>query len=328
MTNETNKKTHYYGIEWLRGIAAIMVCLYHFTNFFLSKTALAALLFQYGYLAVQAFFVISGFVIPFSMEKKGYKITDAWTFIKKRIVRIEPGYWVSIVLMLAMDFSARLQPSFKGILPDASPLNLFLHTFHINAILGFTWIREIYWTLAIDWQFFLLMCVSFWAFAHRQAWVRYLSLSIFVGLHWIAAPQWLSYHSFGFAAGMMLFYFYTSRCSIFEFVFGLATILVLDYQYMGITHLLAISSSVVIILACNQAWSPILYLGKLSYSIYLTHLFLGWTFCTFVAMFTQNEWLITASIFASLGLNIWFADFFNQKIEIPLQAWMEKKLNV
>lgn len=328
MATETSKKTHYYGIEWLRGTAAIVVCLYHFTNFFLSKTAWAHFLFQYGYLAVQGFFVISGFVIPFSMEKKGYKITDALGFIKKRIVRIEPGYWASIALMLVMDFSTRLQPSFKGVLPEVSVFSLFLHLFHLNALLYLTWIREIYWTLAIDWQFFLLLCASFWAFGHRQVWVRYFALAIFVGLHWIAAPEWLFYHSFGFAAGIMLYYFYTSKCSIVEFIFGISTILILDYQCMGITHFLAISASVAIIWACNRAWSPILYLGKLSYSIYLTHLILGWTFCSFVAMFTQNEWILTASIFISLVPNILFADFFNRKIEIPLQAWLEKQLKI
>jgi peptidoglycan/LPS O-acetylase OafA/YrhL len=319
--NDTKSK-RYDGIDWLRAIAALAVCGYHFTDFFIKDSFWSKELFKYGYLGVQAFFVISGFTVLYSLEQKKYRASQIIPFIKKRALRIEPGYWLSILLMLCMDLPGRL---FLGNAINTSPLSLCLHLFHANAVLGFSWLRDLYWTLAIDWQFFGLMCIAFSAFVHQQVWLRYLSLSAFVALHWFSSPSCLFYHSFSFAAGMMLFYFYTSKCSLLEFCFAMFTLLILDYKQMGITHPLAIGGSVLIIMAFQYAWSPVQYMSQRSYSFYLTHLFIGWILCTSVSFLIQNNWIMTGMIGLSVYLNILFSDFFYQKLELPLQAWLEKK---
>ncbi len=322
MATEVVKLQRYYGIDWLRSIAALMVCCYHFTHFFIAADFWSYTLFQYGYLGVQAFFVISGFTVLYALEQKKYQLNQITEVIKKRALRIEPGYWLSILLMLGMDIPGYL---FLGNSINASPFMMFLHLFHANEIFGFKWFRDLYWTLAIDWQFFILVCITFSAFTNPRIWLRYLCLAVFLALHWYSTPSCLFYHSFSFAAGIMLFYFYTHKCSLLEFLFAISTILILDYQQMGITHPLAIGGSVLVIMVFKSAWSPILYISKLSYSFYLTHLFLGWILCTSIVFFTKDPWIMTATISLGIYLNILFADFFYQKLELPLQAWLEKK---
>ena len=56
-----------------------------------------------GYLGVSAFFVISGFVIPLSMDKRGYVFPrDAADFAVRRLVRLEPAYLVSVTVAIAV----------------------------------------------------------------------------------------------------------------------------------------------------------------------------------------------------------------------------------
>ena len=53
-------------------------------------------LFKYGYLGVQFFFLISGFVICMSSEGKTTK-----EFLWGRVIRLYPAYWVCLLITLA-----------------------------------------------------------------------------------------------------------------------------------------------------------------------------------------------------------------------------------
>src|ERR1035441_2897196 len=47
---------------------------------------------KYGWLGVEIFFVISGFIIPYSLYKAGYRVSDFTRFLLKRIARLDPPY--------------------------------------------------------------------------------------------------------------------------------------------------------------------------------------------------------------------------------------------
>jgi peptidoglycan/LPS O-acetylase OafA/YrhL len=67
-------RKHVSGLAILRGLAALSVGLYHYTGAVLPKLHLPAAyaLFKNGWLGVDVFFVISGFVIPYSLLGKNY----------------------------------------------------------------------------------------------------------------------------------------------------------------------------------------------------------------------------------------------------------------
>src|SRR5438876_135397 len=95
----------------LRGIAALAVTWYHLTG---SPQVTTGWLRQggtFGFHGVEAFFVISGFVIPYSMYCGGYRPRlDFLRFFAKRLVRLEPPYLASIVFVLALSYLSALRP--------------------------------------------------------------------------------------------------------------------------------------------------------------------------------------------------------------------------
>lgn len=88
MTAQQNTaKPHYESLDGLRGVAAIIVVAFHV--FEAVSTSHFDQILNHGYLAVDFFFVLSGFVI-------GYAYNDRWTtlsignFIKRRFIRLYP----------------------------------------------------------------------------------------------------------------------------------------------------------------------------------------------------------------------------------------------
>ena len=73
-------------IQQLRGVAVISVVLFHL-NFIFAKT---------GYLGVDTFFVISGFLMAF-LYGNTINLNNTKVFFYKRAVRLLPAYWITIL---------------------------------------------------------------------------------------------------------------------------------------------------------------------------------------------------------------------------------------
>jgi Predicted acyltransferases len=86
--NFSDSKNHYAILDGLRGVAAIIVVMFHiletFTNGDHSKQII-----NHGYLAVDFFFVLSGFVIGYAYDDRWGKMTLG-SFFKRRLIRLHP----------------------------------------------------------------------------------------------------------------------------------------------------------------------------------------------------------------------------------------------
>ena len=80
-------------LDGLRGVAAMLVVWYHFFEAF--ATSPVDQLMNHGYLAVDFFFVLSGFVIGYAYD--GRRI-GAGQFMLRRVVRLQPMVVLSVVL--------------------------------------------------------------------------------------------------------------------------------------------------------------------------------------------------------------------------------------
>jgi len=91
-------------IDSLRGLAAFAVAWVHFTNGGnLIQAGWLKTSGAYGWLGVEVFFVISGFIIPFSLYHSGYRFpSHVGRFIFKRILRLDPPYLVTIALTIVL----------------------------------------------------------------------------------------------------------------------------------------------------------------------------------------------------------------------------------
>ncbi|HJP63197.1 MAG TPA: acyltransferase [Mucilaginibacter sp.] len=147
-------------IDALRGIAAIIITFFH-----LSGSSGLSMNFasygKYGYLGVEIFFVISGFILPYSMHKTGYDIDNFGRFILKRIIRIYPAYLVAILVGIALPLlTGRVVVSMSAILS---------HVLFLNSILGLDWISPVFWTLAIEFQFYILIGLLYKYISHSNS---------------------------------------------------------------------------------------------------------------------------------------------------------------
>ncbi len=200
------KFNHFHSIDLLRGIAALLVCIFNFSNFefnnelIFSSDSLITLIGSFGKNGVYIFFVISGFVIPYSLYKYQFKIQNFFHFIAKRFVRIEIPYFVSIILVLFVSFVFSFYNNSIFIFEFN---RLIYHILYIIPFTEFEWYNEIYWTLAIEFQFYILLGLFFTFIIHTSHFIKTISLSFFL-LIGIASSS--SHFVFYYTPIFLLFY--------------------------------------------------------------------------------------------------------------------------
>ena len=80
-------KPRYEILDGLRGVASVMVILFHAFETYSAGPAYQII--NHGYLAVDFFFVLSGFVVGYAYDDRWDRMTT-WGFFKRRLVRLHP----------------------------------------------------------------------------------------------------------------------------------------------------------------------------------------------------------------------------------------------
>ena len=80
-------KPRYEILDGLRGVAALMVVIFHLFETYSKGPAFQIV--NHGYLAVDFFFVLSGFVVGYAYDDRWDKMTT-WGFFKRRLTRLHP----------------------------------------------------------------------------------------------------------------------------------------------------------------------------------------------------------------------------------------------
>ena len=83
-------KPHYHLLDGLRGVAALMVIWYHIFEGYAFAGGTTIDTFNHGYLAVDFFFILSGFVIGYAYDDRWGKNFTMKDFIKRRLIRLHP----------------------------------------------------------------------------------------------------------------------------------------------------------------------------------------------------------------------------------------------
>ncbi|MEO5903218.1 MAG: acyltransferase family protein [Gemmatimonadaceae bacterium] len=132
---------------------------------------------------MEVFFVVSGFIIPYSLYRGGYRLRLHWRrFVTKRILRLDPPYLATIVLVIVLTYASAAVPGFKGAQPHFTAKQLLLHLGYLNAFTGGDWVNPVFWTLAIEVQFYLMISAIFPLLVHRNTWVRIAAMGSLAGL--------------------------------------------------------------------------------------------------------------------------------------------------
>lgn len=177
----------------VRGLAALWVWLYHV--WFIAGSPPVRVeaigleltpLFSIGWIGVDLFFVLSGFVLvwPFiGHDARAFSFSD---FMRRRALRVLPAYYTQMTLLFALAATGFMWdlPSWKNTFAHV----LFLHNLNVN------WSSAVngpWWTLPIEWQFYLVFPVLIALLLRFGAW-RVLSCVAVVTLVWrYGSFQWL-----------------------------------------------------------------------------------------------------------------------------------------
>ena len=98
MNYKLSSKPHYEVLDGLRGVAALMVLIYHIFECF-DYTPV-----PHGNLAVDFFFVLSGFVIGYAYDDRWQKGLTTVQFIRRRLIRLHPMVVIGVLLGVVLSF--------------------------------------------------------------------------------------------------------------------------------------------------------------------------------------------------------------------------------
>jgi peptidoglycan/LPS O-acetylase OafA/YrhL len=156
-------------LDLLRFLAASVVVIYHHTYQFTAGASSYDGAFptiqsgsRFGYLGVNLFFLISGFVILWSASNKTVR-----QFVASRALRLYPTFWAAILLTLIA--VAVLGP--EGGFPSVR--TIITNTTMVPGYLGSDFIDGVYWTLAVELKFYLIVAIIilFKQLRHIEIWL-------------------------------------------------------------------------------------------------------------------------------------------------------------
>lgn len=154
-------------LDLLRGCSVFFVFAYHalaeaftphtiewdglYRDFGTSGSLIATIPFQFGWIGVASFFVVSGFCVHLSWLRSG---AEGWAvFLGRRFFRIYPPYLAVLVTVATMFplglYRGEESPSFANL---AAHLTL-LHNFHPSTIYSYA---VSFWSIAVEFQLYLL----------------------------------------------------------------------------------------------------------------------------------------------------------------------------
>ena len=98
----SDTKPHYDLLDGLRGVAALTVVCFHLFEAY--ATSHLDQRINHGYLAVDFFFILSGFVVGYAYDDRWTKMT-VWEFLTRRLVRLQPMVVIGALIGAVMFYT-------------------------------------------------------------------------------------------------------------------------------------------------------------------------------------------------------------------------------
>jgi peptidoglycan/LPS O-acetylase OafA/YrhL len=267
-------------ITGLRGIAALSVVLYHFVcktiDYIQSENIIS--IFEYGKRGVDLFFIISGIVIPLSMIGNGYNYKKFGNFITRRIIRIEPPYLVAIVVGIIYLYVRNFIPGSSDLDLTPSFTQVLLHIGYLIPFFeGYDWINQVFWTLSIEFQYYLLLSLLMPLLLTEKYLWRFLFYAVFISMSYLAIERaFLPYWGSLFMVGIVYALFHAKRFEITEFIIVFVLVLTSVHLTLGIFDLVLSVITIGLIMFIPNFKSKLsVFFGNISYSLHVLHSITG-----------------------------------------------------
>lgn len=274
-----------YPIQYLRGIAALMVVAHHATNQIAGVSDHVA--FNFGPSGVDLFFVISGFIMVVTTSDLGPQ-----EFMKRRILRVVPLYWLLTISMIG---AALVAPGlFKTLRFSTETVvkSLLFIPHHSLGFPGVPWpVLVPGWTLNYEMFFYLIFALSLFLPVALRLGALALVFGVLIALGYALGPfervELQTYTSpllFEFICGAAIAHLWFRErvnfpvwMSICTVAMGVFLLVQRDQAPLGYFNQM-LGAVLLIVGALNGRFGrwrnrTLLALGDASYSTYLTHIF-------------------------------------------------------
>jgi exopolysaccharide production protein ExoZ len=269
MSDPIEQNNKILSIQYLRGLAALGVVLFHYSASLPIYPFLKAI-FNFGQTGVHVFFLISGFIIVYSLKKEKYKINQFFTFLLKRSIRIDPSYYVTVLLAFTLFWYLSIISPVKGTKFPFIPQQFLAHLFYIIPFTSYSFYIVVFWTLCVEFQFYLL--IGLFYFISNKWFYKNFFLILFCLSSFITLPhaQFLVFtYSSIFATGISLVNLYQNR-SWLNAILPILFLILVGYKF-GLPIFILLGATCGVILFFKPSIKPLIFLGNISYSLYLTH---------------------------------------------------------
>lgn len=321
-------------LDALRGLAALAVVLFHYIywyNHLYGHAFTPWPVFEAGRYGVHLFFMLSGFVIFMTLERT----PAANRFALARAFRLLPALWTAIaVTFLTVHW---LGPDDRAVGFGTALLNTTL----LHEYLGFAHVDGAYWSLVIEATFYLWIAllqygIRDWPRIRLLLWV-WVAISYAAVLTWKTIPESLEFilkdllfarYAPLFISGMLIYRWYRhgrpTRAEQGLLALSIGHCLL---AYKTPFNLVVLASYGIFVLAITGylnrlACTPLLWLGRLSYSLYLVHQNIGYGIISAAYRAGLPSW---AGIVLALATAFAVAILVHYAVERPALDWFRRR---
>ncbi len=325
MVRYERKRLH--TVQYLRGLAALAVVWFHFSS--ASTIGLIKSSGTFGNLGVIVFFVISGFIIPYSLAGSDYRLfRDGPTFFVKRIVRLEPPYLVAAAFSVILLLASAATPWFKGTVPAHFWLSVALHPLYLVPwFKEADWVNGGFWTLAIEFQFYVVVLALGQPLLSRSLPATRAVLIVAIASSWFIHDHqtifgWAPFFLFGY-----LHFLRSQRTMpLHEFLAWIAVCVPCVFANPSplMPPFATVIAALFTVAALSITWPENLklltFLGTISYSLYLLHFPIGVRVLNIAGRFELGPIGTTISIVGAFVAALVSAYLLWRFVEAPAQA--------
>jgi len=153
-------------LDLLRGLAALVVALHHATYYYTPdlRAALLPAWFDPGDYGVLVFFLVSGYIVPASLERRG-RVRGFWI---GRVARIYPLLLLACVVM-ALPSILHIREARAGLGSYDPAIATVAHLTMMQDLLGVPNVINVLWTLSYEMAFYLIVVALFVTRVHRRS---------------------------------------------------------------------------------------------------------------------------------------------------------------
>lgn len=320
-------------LDALRGIAALAVVLFHYTTRYdqLYGHPVAPLFsVPLGYLGVNLFFMISGFVIFMTLARTE-RATD---FVVSRFSRLYPAYWGALLLTFTLTHAIGLPDKTVGW--EALLVNVTM----VQGFFGVPHVDSVYWTLEVELLFYFWALLSYrlgataglrnLLFACLALRLVYAGFAFFlhIDLPWMGQRWLLLPYICWFALGVAIYRLSREDArSRWDWALAGAALAVMAIADGVGWAALAVGFFLVLYGAARGRWTwlehPLLLgLGAISYTLYLVHENIGWAVLRRLEAWGVE---VNVAILLTIGLAMALAYGLTACVERPAMRWIRAR---